>query len=292
MPRNIPGPIQDAINSGSARLSILTELVRRDGVVHRFTDAGDNIIFGGNEYLASDSVGQTTFQSQVGTAPDNFDVMGVLSDSSISESDIAGGRFDSAALTVRLVERGNLAAGAVILFVGSIGEISVVDGQFTAEVRAESHKLKQTVGDSTSATCRAKRLGDARCKVNLAGTVRGFPIQSTRSLISGGGFSLTFGSEPAASGHYSYGIVKFTTGANAGIEREIKVHALVSGRAVLTLRTPFPFAVNSGDTAILEAGCDRLLTMCRDDFANANNFRGEWFLPGNDKILRIGRPPG
>ena len=42
--------------------------------------------------------------------------------------------------------------------------------------------------------------------------------------------------------------------------------------------------------ALLKQGCDRTLTTCSQRFANAINFQGEPFLPGNDLVVRYPSP--
>jgi hypothetical protein len=39
---------------------------------------------------------------------------------------------------------------------------------------------------------------------------------------------------------------------------------------------------------ILREGCDHTLPTCAERFANAVNFQGEPFLPGNDLVVRYG----
>ena len=60
-------------------------------------------------------------------------------------------------------------------------------------------------------------------------------------------------------------------------------------QARLQLQEALPFGVAVGDTAVLEAGCDRRLETCRDKFGNAVNFRGEPRVPGTETLLQRGR---
>ncbi|MCW5936717.1 MAG: DUF2163 domain-containing protein [Fimbriimonadaceae bacterium] len=292
MPRTVPAGLLAAIESESFEPAVLVLVTRKDGTKLGFTSADEPVTFGGDVYEPTDGLRHTEIQSRSGNGVDNLDILGSLSSARISGADLVAGAYDGARIAVRVIDRRDVAAGAALLHVGFIGEVTSKNGEFRAEVRSLSHLLKQNVGDVTSKACRVRRLGDAQCKVNLSGnTVGGVPICATKTLSGGSGVSLTFGSDSAPTGHYSNGIVKFTSGPNSGIEREVKTHALSSGNAVIELRTPFPFAVTAGETALLEAGCDRLVATCRSKFANANNFHGEPDLPGNDKVLKRGRPP-
>lgn len=52
-----------------------------------------------------------------------------------------------------------------------------------------------------------------------------------------------------------------------------------------TLVLPMPYAVESGDSYIAQAGCDKNFATCVARFDNAVNFRGEPHVPGMDRML-------
>lgn len=290
MPRDFSSGFQSALQEEVLHLSVLVKLTRLDGYTLGFTDADSPIIFGGLTYEPTDGLGVSSIQSAAGSGVDTQEALGSVSSDRITESDLSAGVWQGARFEVRLVHRDNVALGAPVIHAGNIGEIHIVgSGTFQAELRSKSHLLKQSVGEQATKLCTCRRLGDACCKVNMSGTARGFPIRATRILASGAGSTLTFASDGAPSDHYRFGTVKFLTGPNAGIERDVKAHSFVSGSAVVTLRDAFPFPVSSGESARLEAGCSREFAMCNSDFGNANNFHGLPFLPGNDAIQKRGR---
>ncbi len=49
-------------------------------------------------------------------------------------------------------------------------------------------------------------------------------------------------------------------------------------------------ALAPGTRVLVREGCDRTLATCAARFANAANFRGEPFLPGNDLLTRYPSP--
>lgn len=83
-------------------------------------------------------------------------------------------------------------------------------------------------------------------------------------------------------GFFSYGMVKFTGGLNAGYSMEVKQFA--PGVVALTMAMPNPIAV--GDTYTIIAGCDRQFGTCKNRFNNVVHFRGEPYTPGVDTMLR------
>lgn len=81
------------------------------------------------------------------------------------------------------------------------------------------------------------------------------------------------------------GTVKFTSGANSGIEREVKSY--VSGQ--YTLWAAMPFDVSVGDTFVATAGCRKRFDQdCQQKFENRFNFQGYPHLPGENAVNKFG----
>jgi hypothetical protein len=99
--------------------------------------------------------------------------------------------------------------------------------------------------------------------------------------ISGGTVTLYGGS----SGYFDYGVLTWTSGNNNGLKQEVKQY--LPGQITLVL--PMPYAIQVGDHYSMHAGCDRVYATCRDRFSNYLNFRGEYKLPGTDKLIQVGR---
>lgn len=274
-------------------LSLLVLITRTDGVQMGFTNCDVDIVFSGVTYQAADGLGASSVETASGTGIDNADLMGLIKSARITEADIFAGKFDAAQVLVQLVNRNDLTQGSLVVVKGYLGEIHQIDQAFKAEVRSLSQLLKTSIGNVTTKQCTCERLGNAKCKLTMTGNaLNGSPIRASKTVASASGLTVTFGSDAAPTGHYSNGLLKFTSGANSGVTREIKSHTNSSGSAVLNLRTAFPFDISPGDVATLEAGCDRLFATCDTKFGNANNFHGVPFLPGNDKIVRAGRGAG
>lgn len=283
MSRTISTGLQIHINGEVTTLSSLVKITRKDGTVLAFTNCDRSITYSGTTYLATDGIGATEIQVTAGTGIDNLDVQGIISDGRITEEHLEAGLYDNAEVSILTVNRNNLADAEIIEFVGYIGKVTAGDGRFTAEFRSLSSVLRQTRGKKTSATCTCRRLGDAECKKDITS----FTFNRTITAVTDEE-NIEF-TDAAASQYYRHGIIKATSGANDGIERVVKAHVNASGTAEIELRSPFPFALEVGDTVEIIAGCDRTLATCRTKFGNANNFQGEPHSPGNDKLIRIGR---
>jgi len=180
-------------------------------------------------------------------------------------------------------------AQRVLLRRGAIGQIRRGRLAFVAEVRSLAHVLGQTVGRTFQASCDAA-LGDARCGVNLdAPAFKGngavIDVLRDRAFTASGlgGF---------AAGWFAFGLVDWSTGANAGRRVEVLSHDLVDGVAILTLLEAPVRPITATDAFVVRAGCDKRIATCSTKFANVANFRGFPHIPGQDAVLRYATKDG
>lgn len=247
----------------------------KDGVTLYFTDHDRDLIVDGYTYCAADSMSPSAVSSQVGLAVDNLEFTGMLSATSITESDLLAGKYDHAEITIFLVNYADPAMGKLKLKTGWLGEVTLQGGQFTAEMRGLSAQLQQVIGDVYTSSCRAA-LGDARCGVNLGSYTFSGSVTATEAA-----FAFKDSTKTQANDYFAGGIVHFTSGANTGISMEVRDFA--NGRFGLFL--PMPNAIAVGDGFTVSAGCDKQFDTCIGRFNNAVNFRGEPHVPGTDKML-------
>ena len=107
-------------------------------------------------------------------------------------------------------------------------------------------------------------------------------VYSFSPLDGGKPVSVTFN---YAQGYFTYGLVTWLTGANAGYSMDVR--QFTPGLVTLALPMSYPIAV--GDTYTIVAGCDKTAATCKTRYGNLMNFRGEPFVPGTDAILRVQR---
>ena len=164
---------------------------------------------------------------------------------------------------------------------GNVGQVTRGKTAFHAEMRGLAHILNQPVGRAYGYSCDAD-LGDARCTVNLsdpsyngAGTVLSV-IDTRRFTVSGlGAF---------ADGWFAGGKLTWTSGANNARAIEIKRHGVSGSTITLELWLEMSETIAPGDTFAVTAGCDKQFATCKSKFANAANFRGHPYMPGNDAV--------
>jgi len=252
------------------------KVTRRDGVVMGFTDHDVDIIYDAVTYQAQAGFTPTALQTSATLAVDNLDIEGLLDAACIREEDLLAGLYDFAEVDVFLINYTDLTQGRMVLRTGWLGQVSVSQGQFVAELRGLTQRLSQTVGQLYSPTCRAM-LGDAACGVNLAGYTHSGQVSAATSRSQ-----FTDSANTQASGYFAYGKVTFTSGANAGLSMEVKQFANGS----FTLILPLPHAIAAGDDYTAIAGCDKRFSTCAATFDNAVNFRGEPHVPGLDAMMQ------
>ncbi|RYG48558.1 DUF2163 domain-containing protein, partial [bacterium] len=272
-------------------LAVLVTITREDGYQIGFTSSQRRIVFDGVEHRPTDALALSALQQTAGQGIDNADATGAITDDRVTDQDLDDGLWDGAEFVVRFVNRLDPSAGAMVRGSGQIGQVSTEDGRWSLELRGLGQLAKQTVGQTTSATCRCRRLGEPRCGVDVAAFTTPHTVAEVFSRAK---FRISGQHAQAASvDWWERGLARCVTGANAGLTREVKLapNATPTG-TIIELRTPCPRPIEVGDTFELVAGCDRTIAMCRLKFANANRFRGEPDLPTNDTYLQQGRPPG
>ena len=257
-------------------LATCWKLTRRDNTVFGFTDHDSDIIVDSVLYKAESGFTPSAVQNSASLSVDNLDIEGMLSAGNITEADIMAGLYDFAEIEIFQVNYNDISHGKLKLRRGWLGEVSLVNQQFVAEVRGLTQRLSQTIGELYSAACRAT-FADSRCKINpasytVSGTVSG--VTSSREFIDS--------TRTEASGLFNFGKIIFSSGANNGLSMEIK-EFISSGKITLVL--PMPYSINIGDSYNMVQGCDKTLETCAGQYNNVINFRGEPHVPGLDSML-------
>lgn len=278
----VPG-LQDHLDTRSTTMALCWKVTRRDGLVQGFTEHDDDVTFDGVTYLASSGFAASRIQQGLGLNPDNLNVEGALSSDTINEDDLSAGLYDNAEVVLYWVNWED-PAERVIMEAGNIGEVMRRETAFSAEFRSLLHRLNQRGGRVYQRTCDAV-LGDARCGIDLTSAT----YKGTGSIVSAARRNLQVsGLGTYDSGFFTYGLLSFTSGANAGLSFEVKSHVAT---AIGLWELP-PHAIVAGDDFEITAGCPKDATACREKFANIVNFRGFPHIPGDDVLSDYPREDG
>ena len=174
--RPIPSALQTKLDSGVTTLARCWKLTRRDGVVMGFTDHDRDLVIGGVTFRAGTGFTSSEAASRFDLSVDGAEISGALADDSLTDADLAAGRYDAAQVETWLVDWSDPSL-KVLTARGTLGEVRREGQAFIAELRGLADLLSQESGRLYTARCGAD-LGDARCKVDLTnpalrGTRRG-----------------------------------------------------------------------------------------------------------------------
>jgi uncharacterized phage protein (TIGR02218 family) len=253
-------------------------VLRRDGVTLGFTTHDRDLWFDGVLHRAAPGMTPSAIRRSADLDADSAEAEGALSHEAISAADLAAGRFDGATLRAGVVDWDSLERGD--LYRGAIGSVVEEEGRFTAALTSRKAELLADPVPRTSPTCRARFCGPG---CNLS------PVPFTHEAVLSGtdaeANAVALAADVAAADLVG-GFLRWLDGPHAGLTMTI----MLAGEAGLVLDTPLDPTLAPGARAIVREGCDHTLDTCAARFANAVNFQGEPFLPGNDLLTRYPTP--
>ena len=282
MAKQFPQSLQTHFESGTTTLAWCWRLTRNDGAVFGFTDHDRPLTFDGTTFEPESGFTASEIRSGSDLSVDAQEAEGVLTSTTITETDILDGRWDNATVEIWRVNWADTASRA-LLRRGAIGQVRRGRLHFVAEMRSLAHVLGQTIGRTFQASCDAA-LGDTRCGVDL--NAAAFKASGTVVSLSGDrGFAVS-GLSGFSEGWFALGTLHWLTGANTGRKAEVLSHALAGSDVIITLLEAPVRPIEIGNTFDIFAGCDKRFETCQAKFANAVNFRGFPHIPGQDTIIR------
>jgi uncharacterized phage protein (TIGR02218 family) len=273
--------LQAKLNSGVTTLCRCWRITRRDGVVLGFTDHDEDVTLGALVCRADTGFAGSEATARLGLAVGGAEISGALADDSLTETDLAAGRYDACTIDVFLVDWSEPAL-FVLLAKGALGEVRREGAAFAAELRGLADRLNEESGRRYAASCSAD-LGDSRCTIDLNDPA----FRGEGAIVALGGTSTFTASGLGAfdDGWFTAGRLEWTSGANLGLAVEVKRHRK-DGDVVLELWQAMPEPLSAGHAFTVTAGCDKRFETCRDKFDNVVNFRGFPHIPGNDFVAR------
>jgi uncharacterized phage protein (TIGR02218 family) len=282
-------------------LAVIWKLTTVASVVIGFTTHDQDIVYGGITYLADTGMTQTASNKKSDLSVDNLEVTAFLDSDAILDSDLRAGVYDWATVEIRIVNWADLTQGEMKVIRGTLGQVVMRNGLFTAEIRGLTQQLTTVIGALYGPICRAELYSGLNgidmnnrylCRVDVtlyrqSGTVDSsvdaVTVVPTSGLVMPGSSTPTVA---APSGWFNDGIITFTSGAMNGLSVEIKSW---DGLTVNTF-LPMPFQPLAGDTFTIEPGCDHTKNDCYSKFNNIINLRAEPDIPGMDLILLYPNP--
>ena len=285
---NLSAGLLSQIASTTQTLAWCWKITRKDNVVLRVTSHDRDLVMDGT-YLALAGYVPSAVDTELGWNSQNQNLQAILDTPAITETDLDRGLYDYARIECFLVNYLDLPstltenpANRVIVYRAILGKLTRTNIRYSFEARGFESLLNNKIGSVTSKLCRA-RFGDSRCGVNMAS----YTYNSSVASVTSDRRSFTLSGASYANGWFNYGLVTFTSGPNAGAEREI---ASYTGNTV-TLFEKAPFTVSPGNTLTIATGCDKTLKNCFR-YNNVINFQGEPYIPTPDKFASTPIDPG
>lgn len=272
------------LKTGHTHVCQCWSITRRDGVTFGFTDHDMPLTFDGITFRADSGMAAKALASATGLSVNNSEALGLLQSDTITQADIQAGRYDGADVTNWTVCWDDVSARKVN-FRGHIGQITLRDGAFEAELRGLTDALNQPQGRSYLKRCSAV-LGDASCGVDLTSDV--YQVETTLTEALGE----TVFRLPVVGyndGWFTQGRLIVLDGPAKGLTAAIKLDHTIDGWRHIAIWDPFGIAPLPGSAMRLQAGCDKTSASCRVKFSNLANYQGFPHIPGDDWLISIPR---
>lgn len=287
-----PGSLQAWLlaNKDAAPVDLWT-ITLESGQVLRFTSGDVAVNFSGNTYSMGPIIERGDTKMRAGVAVDTLSMTVTPRDSDMVGSvpmmqAITAGLFDGAevALWRVFMDLGGVVRGVLPEFLGRVGDIRTGHLKASLQVRSWLELLNVSVpGHVYQPGCR-RTLYMPQCGVNRdAFTVSGVlsaSADATKRIHT----STSAAVIAKPSGWGSLGGIRFTSGANAGVYRPVRIHSLSAGTATITAQFGFPFQAQAGDSFVMYAGCDRRKTTCGSKFNNLPRFSAEPYIPAPETV--------
>lgn len=161
--KTVPSALAARIESGAATLAHVWLLTRRDGVRLGFTDHDRDLVCDGTPCRAASGWTAGAADAGLGFTPGGASASGGLDGDALTETDIAAGLYDGAAIACRRVDWSS-PDRFVDLWRGVITRLKREGQAFVAEIEGPLAALDRMAGRTFGRRCDAN-LGDGRCGV-------------------------------------------------------------------------------------------------------------------------------
>jgi uncharacterized phage protein (TIGR02218 family) len=191
------------------------------------------------------------------------------------------GIFDGAEVTLYrafMPSYGNMAEGAVIIFVGRVAELEIGNSITQFTINSHLELLNQKLPRNLYQAGCINTLYDTACAVDAEA------LAVTATVATGSFTHRILASLSAESGYFDLGKVVFITGNNSGISRTVKTYMRGIPSSV-DFTAPFPSIPATGDSFKIYPGCDKQQNTCASKFTNLANFRGFPYIPENSTAV-------
>lgn len=161
----------------------LWTITRLDGLVLGFTDLDRDVTFNGIAYRSTGGYTHSGIEAGSTMSTSNLEMQAVFDSSAINQIDLEAGLYDFAAVTIQIVNYNDLTMGALQLNGGLLGQVQILNGRYSAELRGLAQVLQQDAGNVYSPTCRAN-FGDSKCLFDASTVTFNGTVASVNNTVS------------------------------------------------------------------------------------------------------------
>lgn len=293
MSKNITSALASAIGNRTTTLATCFKLTLRAGTSTQagasalyFTDHDQNLVFSAITYKAANSYERTATQTTEGLSVPTQELTGIVITSVITEADLREGCLDDARIETFLVDWTRPDQGRLMLRKGWLGEVTINEDGYKAELRGMTYKLQQNIVEKCSQTCRYT-FGDARCTASVA--IITCVVQSviTNGIYTAGASSLTLSNTVD---RYAGGLVTWLSGANLNRKQEVRQW---DGTDKFQLFLKMADNITVGDIFKVTSGCNKTTSSSLgcESHANILNYGGEPHVRGDASFMYVKTDP-
>ena len=207
---------------------------RADGLQFGLSDATVPFIYDGLTYQVVQGADASNVHQESGTPVGDMEVRTILNDALdyVTSTDVRGKRYNNSWWTLFLIDYMNPGNGIMIMGKYRLSKYSNTDSSQKFQLKGLLSILSQATGRTYSSNCDVMRFGDKRCDPGQ--TIRAALSISCTVLSCGvvdGLFTVDFSGSTKPAGYFSFGDATFTSGANNGLEAQIKTHSVLTPAA-------------------------------------------------------------
>lgn len=287
----VPNSHQSLQRDQSHHFAHLYRIKRYDDVILRFTDHNHPILVPASVGIDSADAWYNTLgglsasaaESSVGMNTSNAEVVGILSDDSITNEDMRQGRYRDAQIDEYMIDWRYPWAGWFAWRRFWITDTSFNGLVWTTNLAGLGRFLREPIGRSFTKRCQWS-LGDSRCKAVISATPR-TQTGTVTAVYNDKKFDLSLApSGQQATSFYHLGHIDWLTGANVGlVPFDIQNN---EGDTFWTF-VKMPTIPEIGDTCTVVVGCAKSFSNdCVGIYNNGVNFGGFPDIPGPNKFLQ------
>lgn len=278
--KTVSGPLAALLATGQFVKADLWTLTLNGGSVVRWTSHDTDLSWSGNTFTKGPAISHGQISEKRGVEVATLDV-----DIDAVDSDLINGTpliafiaqhgLDGAAIKLERAYAPDWApttaiTGVVNRFSGKVTSISPIQGgSVTLTVSSWLVLLNTKAPRNVYQVACLRTLYDAGCALNPAS----FSAGGTVTVAGQASFKSGLTGVPD---YYSQGRIVFTSGANNGVSRTVRVN-LTDG--TFSLINPLPAVAAIGDTFTAYAGCDLAMSTCSTKFSNLARFKGTPYVP-------------